>query len=198
MKKKLLKFLGYFLVIVFVATVLMIVFSPYGHKPDSTVKRVEYSVIINAPVEDVFAYLGNSDNAKNWSVFVDHINTLNADEVADGAVGSLRRCFVNADETGTHWDEETVEVILNEKRRLTIFNMQGFPMSAENLATEQLYKALEENQCELTFTVFFTSDSPGLFDQLKMYFAAYRIKSIFKGNMENIKRDVEDKIKVES
>jgi len=45
----------------------MIVFSPYGQKNDHKYKLIKESVIINASVEKVFQYLGNSNNASDWS-----------------------------------------------------------------------------------------------------------------------------------
>ena len=190
MYRKIIKIVSFILVLCLAGIVVLIVFSPYEKNKDGT-KRVTCTVFIDAPVEVVFAYLGNSSNAAQWSVFVHHISTLNDSLIPDGAVGSIRRCFVNADEKGRCWDEETVRVVPNNSRRLTIFNMQDFPMTADHLVTEQLYRKSAENQCELTFTVFYDVENPGLASHLKLYFAAYRIESIFKQNMENIKRNVE-------
>ena len=168
----------------------MVIFSPYGKNDDGT-RNVSYTVSIDAPVPIVFAYLGNSSNAAQWSVFVHHITTLNDSVIPDGAVGSIRRCYVNSDESGRRWDEEIVEVVPNLKRRLSIFNLYDFPMTANNLVTDQFYQKTANNQCELTFSVFFDVENPGMVAHLKLYFAAYRIQSIFKQNMENIKRNVE-------
>jgi uncharacterized protein YndB with AHSA1/START domain len=173
-----------------IVLVAMVLFSPYS-RTEVGIKKVAHTISIDAPVEVVFDYLGSSANAARWSVFVDHITTLNDSIVPDGAVGSVRRCFVHSDENGTQWDEEIVELIPYEKRRLTIFNMQDFPLTADHLVTEQLYRKTAEDQCELTFTVFYDVENPGLASHLKLYFAAYRIESIFKQNMENIKRNVE-------
>lgn len=185
------KILLYILAIVSIAVVLFVVFSPYSRKEDG-VWNVSHAIVIDAPVERVFGYLGISEHAADWSVFVHHISTINGAEIPDGSVGSIRRCFVNADESGTKWDEEIVEVLPFVKRRLTIFNMQHFPMTAVHLVTEQRYRKISENQCELTFTVFYDHENPGMLPHLKLYFAAYRIQSIFKQNMGNIKRNIEE------
>lgn len=190
MLRKLSKVAFYFALFVSVVLVLMVVFSPYSRQGDQ--RMIAYSLVIDAPTELVFDYLGNSENASDWSVFVDHISTLNGGEIPDGSVGSIRRCFVHADESGTQWDEEIVVLIPYEKRRLTIFNMQDFPMTAAHLVTEQLYRKITDDQCELTFTVFYDQEHPGLLSHLKLYFAAYRMQRIFKQNMENIKRNVEE------
>lgn len=170
----------------------MIVFSPYGSQPALGYPAVMHSVVIDAPVDSVYGYLGNSGNAHYWSVFVDHITTLNADTVRDGTVGSRRRCFQYADETGAVWDELTTEVIANKKRQLTIYNMKGFFVQADGLATEQLYEPLEGGmKCRLTLTLFYLEHHPGMIDQIKTYYAAYKVKSIFAGNLEKIKQNAE-------
>jgi len=176
-----------------IAFSLVIFFSPYGNNHNYPYPVIEESIIIEMPVESVFDYLGDSDNAANWSVFVNQIETINQETVSDGSEGSVRRCFVQEDKKGMQWDEEIVEVIPNEKRQLTIFNLVDFPMVAENLATEQIYERRSENHCKVTFTLFFKDRLPSYLESLKMYIAAYQVKSIFKANMENIKRLVEKK-----
>jgi hypothetical protein len=169
----------------------MIVFSPYGSHEGFSYKLVKVNIEIDAPVDSVFKFLGKSANASKWSVFVDHITPLNADSFPDGSVGCRRRCFCNKDETGVQWDELTTVRIPNEKRQLTIYNMKNFSMTADHLATEQLYEKTADNKCSLTFTVFYKDTKPSLMESFKLYFAAYKIKSIFVRNMTNIKRIVE-------
>lgn len=171
----------------------IIFFSPYGTNNSFPYPLIEQSIIIDRPVEKVFQYLGNSKNAEDWSVFVDHITTINPDEVPDGKEGSIRRCFVQADEKGMQWDELTTAVVPNEKRQLEIYGFKDFPMTADDLATEQLYEKIDAYRCKLTFTVFFKGRTPTLMERLKMYIGAYQIRSIFEDNMENIKRLVEQK-----
>lgn len=173
---------------------MTILFSPYGYKDELGYRAVSFSTEIDAPADSVFKYLGNSANAHYWSSFVDHITPLNNDSFADGTAGARRRCFQHADGSGATWDELITEVVPNKKRQLTIYNMQGFPLKADDLATEQLYQPTGNNKkCKLTFTVFYLHHNPGLFDQLKTYYAAYKIKSIFTHNLENIKRNVESR-----
>lgn len=195
MKKKfsLGKILLFILLFVIVATAAMIYFSPYRTHEGFPYKVMKHSIEINAPAEKVYEYLGNSANASDWSVFVDHITPLNTDSVPDGAVGSRRRCFVNPDETGTRWDETITENTPNTKRQITIYNMIDFPMRADNLATEQIYKKINDNSTDLTFTVFYLNAKPSFWDELKTHIASYKIISIFKGNMDNIKKIVESK-----
>lgn len=179
-----------FLIFIGVCAVIILV-SPYGRQNGFSYRVIKHSVEINAPVNKVFSFLGNSKNASRWSVFVHHINPINADSVTDGLSGSRRRCFCNADEKGMQWDELITEVAVNKQKKLTIYNLKKFPVSAENLATEQLYETLNKNKCRLTFTVFFKDAVPTLMEKIKMYLAAYKTKSILKRNMANIKRITE-------
>ena len=171
--------------------------SPYGRKPGYPYRLVLYSVDIDAPVDAVFQYLGNSGNARRWSVYVHHITTLNSAQVADGQPGSVRRCYHQADEQGIRWDERIDAVAPGRMRRLLMFNLQEFPIQAEGLATEQHYEALPGGRCRLCFTVFFREGAhPTALEQAKTYIAAYRIKSIFRRNMDNIRREVEQRQRV--
>lgn len=181
----------YFILGLLILFFTTIAFSPFGQKDGVEGPQLVHSITIKAPVKAVFNYLGDSENARDWSVFVDHINTINAEEVPDGEVGSERRCFVNEDESEVIWDERITEVIPNRKRRLDIFNMQGFSMQAENLVTEQLYTSLDSNTTVLSFTLQFKKGKSSFLDRLKTYLGGYQIKSIFKENMNNIKSFVE-------
>jgi uncharacterized protein YndB with AHSA1/START domain len=175
-------------------SVVCIIFSPYGARDGFGYKVVSSSVEINAPTSTVFDFLGNSANASRWSVYVNHIVPLNTDKFKDGAEGSVRRCYRNADNTGMQWDELISEVVINRKRQLLIYNFKNFPVSANHLATEQLYQSLDNQKTKLTFTVFF-KNPPTPLEMLKMYFAAYKINSLFEKNMSNIKRIVEEENK---
>jgi uncharacterized protein YndB with AHSA1/START domain len=171
--------------------IAMLVFSPYQRYNNFSYRLVKTSIDINAPVSVVFYYLGNSKNASQWSTYVNHIHTLNEDSVRDGMPGSRRRCFVDADEKGAQWDETITEVVPLKKRQLTIYNLKGFPIEAEHLATEQIYETLGNNKCRLTFTVFFKDAEPTFAEYVKMKFAAYIIKSVFLKNLINIKHFTE-------
>lgn len=181
------KIIGWTITFIVIAILLMVIFSPYKKYGNNAYKTVEYTIEIDTPVDSVFNYLGNSKNATNWSSFVDHITPLNADQHTDGTVGAIRRCYKEENEEGIIWDEEIIAVDKNERRKLTVYDLQGFSLSANNLVTEQLYKKVSENSMTLTFSLFFDK-SPSILDRLKMDFASYQIKSIFEANLENIKR----------
>ena len=136
---------------------LMIAFSPYRTKKGFDKKLVHVEVFVRTPVDSVYDYLANSDNAGEWSSFVDHITPLNPLEYRDGQVGSKRRCYKKADESGIVWDEEILIAERNKRRRLSIFNMRGFPLKADRLMTEQLYRPIDNHNCALAFTLFYGS-----------------------------------------
>ena len=175
---------------------LMVLLSPfkkYHHR-----NEIRNEVIINAPPCEVFEYLGNSSNAAKWSVYVDHITTLNKDKVEDGKVGSIRRCFANQDENvGEKWDELITEVIPCKKRQLSIYNLQNFSFAAEGLLTEQQYYEVNNDKTKLVFTVFYKDNQTNLMDEMKTHFVSYNIEDVFIQNMNNIKYEVENKKKNE-
>ena len=170
--------------------IALMLFSPFRKHDGETVPSVQCSIEIDAPVDSVYAYLGNSANAAQWSVWVDHITPLNPSVVPDGAVGSLRRCFQQADEQGLRWDEEILIAEPGHRRRLSIFNLIDFSMEAKGLATEQRYLRLPGNRTELTFTVFYLHP-PSRWDYAKTLLAAWIIRDIFQDNMLNIKKEIE-------
>ncbi len=165
-----------------------IAFSPYGKKEGFAYKLVKSSMEIDAPADSVFKYLGNSANASKWSVFVRLIKPLNSDSFPDGTVGGRRRCY-NPD--GMEWDELITEVVSGKKRQLVIYNLKNFPLKANNLATEQIYKPLGKDKCRVDFTVFYKDGNPTFAETIKTYFAAYKIKDILDRNLSNIKRITE-------
>ncbi|MEO6638683.1 MAG: SRPBCC family protein [Ginsengibacter sp.] len=170
---------------------IMVWLSPYGGDKRFSHEVIIQTIDIHAPAERAFLFLGNSNNASHWSSFINHITVLNVDSFADGNVGSRRRCFQNKNEKGMQWDELITKVEVNKERELIIYNLQHFAMMADNLATEQFYENIGSNNCRLTFTLFFKKDNPSIWDALKLYVAAYKIKPIFKRNLNNIKQIIE-------
>ncbi|MGV3632141.1 MAG: SRPBCC family protein [Bacteroidota bacterium] len=185
------KALKYFLVLLLLAFVCALLFSPYQKHDGMEYSAIQEEIVINAPVDTVFSYIGNSDNAATWSVYVDHITPVNPDKFPDGKAGCVRRCFTRADEKGTTWDEKIQLVEKNKRRRLSIFNMQDFTVAADHLLTEQHYAVLGEKQTKLTFTLFFEQGKGSFWDELKLKLAAWKAADIFRQNLANIKKDIE-------
>lgn len=162
--------------------------SPYRVHSDGDRPRLATSTDVDAPCDSVFDYLGNSSNASDWSVYVDHITPLNAVSVRDGSAGSIRRSFKNADETGMRWDEYFTEVVPGKRRELRIYNIVDAPATAQGtLLTQQLYAPQGPNRCRVTFTLFF-AEPPSATDWLKMRIKAHEIGRIFAKNLANIGR----------
>ncbi|MGL5891955.1 MAG: SRPBCC family protein [Bacteroidia bacterium] len=180
------------LLLPFVAVLAIWLFSSYKSHNDLPYKAIASSVEINASPEVVFEYLGHSERAGEWSVFVHHITPFNTDSFADGVVGCRRRCFCNKDETGTIWDEVITEVEPGKRRQLTIYNMKGFAMTADGLYTEQRYTPLDGGKrCKLTLSLFYKNREPGIWDLFKTHLSSWRAERIFGENLANIKRNIE-------
>ncbi len=99
--------------------------------------------------------------------------------------------FATKNENGMQWDELITNVNHNKERELSIYNLQHFSMTAENLAIQQLYVNTRDNQCRLAFTVFFKDDNQAILASVKLYISAYKINSILKENLINIKKNIE-------
>ena len=184
--KKLRKISMVILAVLAILFAALIYFSPYGKSDEYPYKLIAVSEEINVSADSVYSYLGKSSNASKWSIFVADIKPLNTDSFPDGAIGSRRKCF-GSEDPDTQWDELISEIEVNKKRQLLIYNMQNFGLSASHLATEQRYQKIDENKCILTFTLFYKDYEPTLGEKIKTYFAAYKIKSVFEKNLQNIK-----------
>ncbi len=166
--------------------------SPFQYNKTTGLYQLENEITINQSVEKVFSYLGNSANASKWSSYVSHINALNENEVSDGALGSTRRCFKNKNGEGIFWDEEIVNVKVNELRELTVYNLNGFLIEADHLFTRQKYASISEGQTNLVFGLYKPQASHNRFiDWLKLKISGHYVAYIFHKNLNNIKKEVE-------
>jgi hypothetical protein len=168
----------------------IVMFSPYKREKSFSYKLIKESILINNSTKAVYNYLGNSNNAKIWSVYVDHISPINKDIVADGHLGSIRRCFINRDEKDGSWDEEILLIDKNKVRRLSCFNFQDLIFNPGLLNTEQIYED-KNGDCLLTFTLFSPKKKLSLWEELKIHMGSYRTAYIFRKNLNNIKKDLE-------
>lgn len=166
-------------------------FSPYGYHKGFDYPLIIQTIVIDAEPETVFKYLGNSSHAADWSVFVDHISPTNDTTIQDGEIGSERRCFGSADETGIIWDERITKVEPGAHRQLEIYHLQGLELKADHLLTDQLYRRTNGLQTSLSLTLHYGSHQPTFWVKLKTYLAAYKISSIFAANLINIKKQIE-------
>lgn len=176
-------------ILLFILALCLFLFSPF--KKNGEQYALENTILVNKPVSVVYTYLGNSNNAANWSSYVNHITPLNTDKVNDGDKGSIRRCFKNEDEEGIWWDEEILTDNTNTERELTIYNMHGFAIQTHNLTTKQLYTAISDTATQLTFGLYKNAEEVTISDWFKLRFAGWIISSIFDKNLEGIKSEVE-------
>jgi hypothetical protein len=188
LSQKILAFGSIIIGLFFLSLLLLVLLSPYGQNEEHGYKLIKTSVLIQAPASEVYAYFGDSKNAREWSVYVDHISPLNSDIIKDGKAGSIRRCFVNKDKQGPRWDEEVLAIQSNKLRRLSCYGYHGFTISAGTLNTEQLFQKMENGSCLLSLTLFLPPGESTVLKHLKMYWAAYTVADIFEENLKNIQR----------
>jgi Polyketide cyclase / dehydrase and lipid transport len=153
---------------------------------------VAESVVIEAPCEDAWTYIGNSSNARQWSVFFSHITPL-AGTPPDGTVGAVRRCFRRPDEAGITWDEELVEVVPLERRTIHVFNLRGFraPRAVgTEFVTTQTYERLDPRQTRVTFSCWLDRPKDAI-QRVIFWKSHWETARIFRVNLENIKAAVE-------
>lgn len=178
------------MLIVFATIGALVFFSPYKNQPNRG-HAIINTIDIKANQEQLYNYLGNSENASDWSSYVSHIETLNEPEFADGEKGSTRRCYQKDDKTNT-WDERIELAYPYSYRRLSIYNVKGFPIGSKALLTEQLYERIDSSSTKLSLTLYLDPDKSDWADHLKMFIASYRVGSIFEANLENIKKANEE------
>ena len=170
---------------------LLLLFSPFKYDKKTDNYVLSHQVFIHRSVQQVFDYLGNSKNASNWSVYVDHITTLNTNEHQDGTVGSKRRCFKNKNEKGIYWDETILNVIPQKERSLSIYNLNGFSVVTSHLVTYQHYERIDKNNTRLKFSLQRSQEDMTLLEKIKIKLAGYVVSSIFEKNLAGIKQQLE-------
>ena len=178
-------------IILFCLITVLLFLSPFKYNENTNNYELVQEIIIDRPVKQVFDYLGHSKHASEWSVFVDHITPLNPHWHQDGTVGSQRRCFKNKNEKGIFWDETILEVIPLQKRSLSVYNLNGFPISTTDLVTHQQYENIGDNMTKLKFGLIKPNKEVGILEWLKLKMAGYVVSSIFKKNLKGIKRQLE-------
>jgi hypothetical protein len=157
--------------------------------PGCTIRE---SIVIDAPVAKVWSYVTESENAREWSVYVHHISPLPG--VGDGEVGSIRRCFRTRAETdGVWWDEVILEVRPLRYRRILSYNAHGFPdptLNSGEFYVHQSYEAVSPARTRLTFSAEQLRPSGPLM-RARFYRAAREGKPVFALNLQNIKAAIE-------
>lgn len=153
---------------------------------------ISESIVIDAPVAEVWSYVSASENAREWSVYFHHITPLPG--TVDGEVGSIRRCFrTKAEIDGVWWDELVLEVRPERYRRILSYNAHGFPgpiLNSGEFYVHQFYEPLAEDRTRLTFSAEQLRPS-GIVMRARFYRPAREGKRIFRLNLQNIKAAVE-------
>lgn len=176
------------LVLFFIGAVAL---SPFKYNKQNKRYELVNQVNVEVPVHEAFEYLGNSANARVWSVFVKEVIPLNQEKIEDGKPGSMRRCICMDKSPCDYWDEEILEVLKDKKRVLSIYNLNGFPVTMEGLVTEQIYSSTGASSCTVGLTLYKSSENLSWWQRVKLKLAGYYVARVFRGNLENIKSDVE-------
>jgi uncharacterized protein YxeA len=162
------------------------------------------SVVINAPVEQVWKYGSNSTRATEWSVYFHHITPIVAPGVPkDGTVGAMRICYRYPDEHGQQWTEKTVAVEPLKHRAIHTYGLKNYPAGfiADRMEydVDQYYTKIDDTHTRMTFKTRLrrTSGLAGLLlypIEKASYHAtpgASGTKWTFRKNLENISAAVE-------
>lgn len=154
----------------------------------------EGRIIIDAPIDEVWRYTGDSTMAAEWSVFFDHIEPQPG--IPDGNVGALRRCFRRADKTGLTWDEITTNVVPYRYRQLRTFNIKNSPIPGMEQFEFDVYHHLipiGPNQTELVFASKVIKSKMTLKTLTANIKAGRAAEKVILLNLENIKRAIENR-----
>ena len=157
--------------------------------------RYAERVEVDAPLDALWAYAGNSLLATDWSVYFHHISPLPESPVPDGQIGSLRRCYRREDETGPTWDEEVTALVPKRYREIRTYALRNFRwVGLAARQTEyrvgQHYESLGPERSRLTFSTELIRPRSVLAKGAFALFARETVR-IFRVNLENIAAAVE-------
>ena len=150
-------------------------------------------VLIRAPLNEVWNYVGNSNNAAEWSVYFHHITPISGE---DGKPGALRRCFRREDEQGNTWDETTLEIIPQTYRKIHTHSLFGFPDEAFNSAEFHVHQRFTESPDGKSVRLSFGSElikPTDLISAIRFIWYAREAKRVIRLNLENIKEAIESR-----
>ncbi len=175
----------------------------------------EYSIEINASIDEVWAYNSVNENARQWSTYFYSIVACpdsqcpwNKD-LMESDIGFTRRCFRRKSQTGTFWDETTTKIEKGESeyyKQIRAYNFNEF-MDFMNydekgeFLVEQIYKKLGEKKTLLTFRSGYikreelekkpSSFEYFLWQQIFRFITKRSVTNTFKWNLINIKAHIE-------
>lgn len=187
--KAILTWFGFGSLLLILGLVLFIRFSPYKKISGYDRKVIKNSIVINKQNKEVYSYICNEN--EKWMEYVHHTNIINKKFGYIDEEGTIIRYFCNSDETGQQFDGVLIKSIKNKTRKLKLYNFVDFPINFEDVISEQAFKVLPENKCELSMTIFYTKKNPDLWDEIKAHVASYRVKKAMLENLKNIKYDLE-------
>jgi hypothetical protein len=151
------------------------------------------SVIIHAPLEEVWKYTGDSTKAQDWSVFFSHITPQPG--LPDGQVGALRTCYRWPDESGIKWDERLEASVPMKFRKIRTFNIQNSPIPFMERFEFDVYHYLnkiDDRTTELVFASRLAQHHITPKTAWMNWVAGRKAAEIIQKNVENIKHLIEN------
>jgi hypothetical protein len=124
------------------------------------------SVVIDAPIEDVWEYNSHNEFARDWSVYFYKIVSCPDEFCPENAllqpsdVGFTRRSFRQENEEGVRWDETTIKITKSESKyykQIRAFNFHGYPkilgvnINNGEFLVEQFLEHVGDNKTKITF-----------------------------------------------
>jgi hypothetical protein len=152
----------------------------------------EHTIIVDAPVEELWAYASDSTQAVRWSIYFHHITPMDG---PDGELGSTRRCFRQVDEAGVRWDEEVIDLVRLRRRRMRVYNLRGFSWPGtelQEMVVDQVFEDLGGGRSSLTFRTWLRGPDD-VNARASWRLTRGEVERIFARNLENIGRAVEQK-----
>lgn len=174
--------------IIVAALVVISFFTSYHFHSRFGKKAIVVSAEIDAPAGQVFGYMTQSENARNWLTFVDRVTPLEKEGAAGRYSFSERRCIAGDANQERCWDETLLAQEEGKWRKLKIHNIRGFPVSWDSLISEQIIETVDSIRCTVIFALYLDEDKASMADRIKLYLAAFRVSEIFEGSLKNLAR----------
>jgi uncharacterized membrane protein len=146
----------------------------------SQVKGFELSIVINRPIEDVFAELTNLENDLKW-----RREWVDAKKTSDGPIGIGTR-FSLVGETLGRRIETVYETIKYEPNRIAAWKAVSGPLP---LTFQRIFERVEDGT---QVTIRYEADVRGLF-KLVMSLLAASVRRQHEGDLRRVKEQMENR-----
>ena len=140
--------------------------------------RIEIDLIINRPIDEVFAFVSNAENLPRWKTTALEVNKSFTGPLAVGSIFKGRFTFL-----GRPFDGNLEVIMYEPNRRYAIRMIEGpFPLEA--------YYILDATRIGTWFT-FILEGQPGGFFRLAEPLVVSLAKRSFEADLHNLKEMLE-------